>query len=157
MNLIEKRIDNLLKHISHVRENCEVIAYKLIEQGKNNLAIQLIANAQIHDNSKFYGIEWEFLHPEIKERNEEMFYMAVKQHVTNNQHHPEYWGSIHLMPSVYIAEMCSDWAARSSEFGNDIYQWIENKAFQKYNFDKDSDVYKEIQYYLGLLFEKAFV
>lgn len=146
-----------MRHIQHVRDNCETIGHKLIELGKLDDGVMLIANGMIHDNSKFHGIEWSYLHVDVKEHNPEMFKLAWQQHAKNNPHHPEYWGSIHLMEDIFVAELVCDWTARSSEFGNDVHVWIDEKATLKYNFDKKSDVYAKIRYYLSLLLEKPFV
>ena len=104
------RIDGLMRHIDHVRNNCVVLGERLISNG-NPIGRILIANGFIHDNSKFYGIEWEYLTD--RTQDPELMKAAVKQHNTTNPHHPEYWGSISAMPSIYMAEMVCDWAARA--------------------------------------------
>lgn len=156
MNIIQKRMSNLLRHIENVKANCETIGHKLIDQGKVDEGVELVARGQIHDNSKFYGIQWLYLNGDSKENNPEMFKLAAKEHITTNDHHPEFHGSIHFMNKVQVGEMVADWAARSSEFGNDIHEWIKNKAMVKYLFDEDSEVYETIEYYLNLLLDKPF-
>jgi Family of unknown function (DUF5662) len=157
MNVIEKRMSLLLRHISNVRENCEIVGNKLIGLGKIDLGVELIARGQIHDNSKFYGVEWLYLHPDVKEHNPAMFKSAVLEHITHNDHHPEFYGSIHEMPEINLMELTCDICARSHEFGNDVNDWLEEKAFIKYNFNKKSDAYDIIHYTSNLLYEKAFV
>jgi hypothetical protein len=73
-----------------------------------------------------------------------------------NPHHPEYWGGIKEMPKVYVAEMICDWYARSTEFGTGLREWIDNVATEKFSFNKEDDIYKEIQNILNLLLDPNF-
>lgn len=156
LNKSNKKLEDLLRHIENVKENCLLLSKKLLEEGEKEFALQLIANSYIHDNSKFSGIEWLYLEQEIKDKSPDLFKMAVIQHTTTNPHHPEYWKNINEMPRIYIAEMVCDWKARSSEFGNDILMWIKDKATEKYNFNTSGKVYKEIKHFLDLILDKKF-
>ncbi len=150
------RLDRLLRHIENVKDGCIILAGRLLENGEDEFAKQLIANGYVHDNSKFSGIEWEYLHDDMKESETEKFLLAAKQHVKTNQHHPEYWAGIENMPRIYVAEMVCDWRARSSEFGSDIWEWVKEKAMKKFDFSCQQKVYKEIKEFLSLLLEKPF-
>ena len=153
----EKRLDTIQRHIHNVQENCEILSGKLYESGEKDLARILIANAQIHDNSKLKGIEWKYLHDDVKTDKPELFQAALESHWSNNEHHPEFWyGSIQSMPEVYLCEMVADWKARSSEFGLDLREWVKNKASKKYKFTLQSAVYKSIKRNLDLLLEPEF-
>ena len=150
MEDIEK-IESVLSHIQNVQRNCYKVGLKLIKRGDVAIGRNLMANGQIHDNSKFKGIEFDELFygsPILKE--------AVKHHATTNPHHPEYWGDIHKMPDVYVAEMVCDWAARASEFGTDLRGWIKDKATEKYDFTMDDPIGLKIVEFLDLLLEKPF-
>ncbi len=154
---LTKRLQCLLRHIENVREDCELHATRLIERGEFDFGKTLIKNGQIHDNSKFEGIEWE----ELNGYHDHLLDKAIAIHVKKNPHHPEYWDDlnlygIHLMPRIYVAEMVCDWHARSTEFGTAIRDWIDAKATNKFNFDKTSKVYGEINDFLDLLLEPAF-
>ena len=145
------KIEMVLSHIQNVQRNCYKIGLKLIKSGDVELGRNLIANGQIHDNSKFKGIEFEELfHGSL------ILMEVVKHHATTNPHHPEYWGSIHKMPEVYVAEMVCDWAARSSEFGTDLRGWINDKAASRYNFSMDDTTGDKINKFLDLLLAKPF-
>lgn len=150
MEAIEK-IEAVLDHIQNVQRNCYKLGLKLIKMGEHELGRNLIANGQIHDNSKFKGIEFDELF-----WGSPILSQAIKHHNSTNPHHPEYWGGIKNMPSVYIAEMVCDCAARSSEFGSDVREWFAQKATHKYSFNIDSEVGSRIIYYLDLLLEKPF-
>ncbi len=138
-----EKIEIVLNHIQNVQRNCYKLGLKIMKNGNFELGRNLIANGQIHDNSKFKGIEFD-----------ELFFGSlilkdvVKHHSSTNPHHPEYWGTIHKMPEVYLAEMVCDIAARSSEFGSDVRAWIKDTATKKYEFNMED--------FLDLLLEKPF-
>lgn len=157
-NTDKKKLKSLLRHISLVQEGCSVLAEKIIENGDEQLGIMLIANSMIHDNSKFYGVEWEYLTEQASLTNEEkpLFDKAILQHIMTNPHHPEYWGGIDKMPRVYLAEAVCDWHARSSEFGTDLREWIKNVAIKKYKISSKGKVYKQIKEFVDLLLERPF-
>lgn len=153
--LINKRLTSLLRHIAHVRENCETMGEALIEQGEAELGLQLIANGQTHDQSKFHGIEWECL-ADPDDRSDPRFVEAITQHVRGNSHHPEFWGSIHEMSRVALAEMVADWTARSAEQGTSVIAWIEERGMPRFSFGTADAVYSEIRFFLTLLLERPF-
>ena len=150
MDNLEK-IEIVLNHIQNVQRNCYKLGLKLIKSGEMELGRNLIANGQIHDNSKFKGIEFEDLFSDSP-----ILLDVVKHHSSTNPHHPEYWGRIQQMPAVYIAEFVCDTCARSSEFGTDIREWINGQATKKYNFTIDDEVGSKIIYFLDMLIEKPF-
>lgn len=153
MEDIEK-IEKIVRHIRNVQENCEVLGKKLIERGEVSLGKQLIANGLVHDNSKLFGIEWEYLDDSAHKDKQEM---AIRQHNMTNFHHPEAWsGGVKGMPKLFLAEMVCDVCARASEFGTNVREWIDNSATKKYGFTKRDKVYKEIQKFLNLLLDKPF-
>lgn len=152
----EKPIRTLLRHISNVQDECALLAERLIEQGKQDMARALLANSMLHDNSKFRGVEWDYLSDEVKANNPAQFKVAVKQHQRTNSHHPEYWGGIDNMPGLYIAEMVCDWKARSAEFGTDLREWVKEKATKRWGFTTQGRKYKEIKEYLDLLLDPRF-
>ena len=81
---------------------------------------------------------------------------VIRHHATTNPHHPEYWGTIQNMPEVYIAEMVCDCAARSSEFGTSLKDWIINSATERYDFKMDDNIGKLIEKHLNLLISRSF-
>lgn len=146
-----EKIELVFNHIQSVQRNCYKLGIKLIKVGEIELGRNLISNGQIHDNSKFKGIEFDHLFS-----GDPLLPEVVKHHQSVNPHHPEYWGGIHNMPRVYVAEMVCDWFARANEFGTGIREWIDSKALQRFGFTKEDPVYKEIQEMLGLLLDQAF-
>ncbi len=153
----QKQLDALLRHIGLVRNNCQLLAERLIEKGEEELGIKLIANSLIHDNSKFFGLEWLFLNAESKEKQPELFKLASEHHTSSNPHHPEFHcGGIKSMPQLYLAEMVADWKSRSDEVGDDIHEWIRVKASKRYKYTPNSKVYQDIKKYLEMILEKPF-
>ncbi len=145
------KIESVLEHIQNVQRNCYKLGLRLIKQGEVNLGRMLIANGQIHDNSKFKGIEFEHLF-----YGDSLLSEVVKHHAATNQHHPESWDGIHNMPEVFVAEMVCDCAARSAEFGSDLRNWFEEIATKKYGFTMEDQVGKSITRFIDLLLSKKF-
>lgn len=152
----EEKLESLTRHISSVQKNCEHLGMKLIKLGHEDFGRQLIANGWQHDQSKFHGAEWQYLHDDIKESNPEAFKIALYQHNHTNSHHPEFFGSIELMPRIAVAEMCCDWYSRSAQFGQDVRDWIKERATKKFNFHTSSKVYRQIKEFMDLLLDAPF-
>lgn len=147
------KLDKLLRHIKNVQEACELLGKKLIEKNEINLGIRLIAEGMKHDNSKFFGIEWDYLvdgnwNGESK--------LAAIHHGRSNTHHPEYWGTIDLMPRIAVAQMCCDWWARSFEFGENVWEYVKKQAMPRYNISPQGKVYKWIKEFFDLMLDKPF-
>ena len=153
MKSITQKIDDITRHINHVKDNCLLLGERLINDGKT-MGKLLIANGFIHDNSKFYGVEWDYLSD--NSGNPELLKIAVSQHNRTNPHHPEYWGGIELMPGLYIAEMVCDWKARSNEFGTSLQDWIQEEAPAKFHYTNDCEIYRKVVYYSEMLCDKPF-
>lgn len=146
------KIGAVMEHIKHVQDNCNKVGVKLIELGETNLGRELIKNGQIHDNSKWEGIEWEHLFGD-----DPLLRVAIKHHQSINPHHPEFWGGgIHDMPDIYLAEMVCDWAARSQEFGTSLRDWVSEKSTAKYGYTMEDKVGVSIMKFLNLLCSKPF-
>lgn len=153
----ERHLRSLLRHIENVRQLGLLLGERMIDKGKERLGFALIANTQIHDGSKFYGCEWISLRQEMPDSVDEALMESARiQHVMTNPHHPEYWGGIEKMPEVYLAEMVCDWSARSSEMGNDLREWIKDKATKKFNMTVQSKVYKDIKHLVDILLDQSF-
>ena len=147
----EDKIELVLTHISNVQRNANKLGLKLIRSGQIRLGQNLIANGQIHDNSKLRGIEFDHLF-----WGSALLSDAVKHHQKTNPHHPEYWDGIHNMPDIYLAEMACDVLARAQEFGQDVNVWIQNEATKKYNFSLDDKCGKKLLEFMNLLLDKSF-
>lgn len=152
----EDHIDNLVRHITLVREACLILGKRLIRQGRHDFGRILIARGFEHDVSKFSGIEWQYLHagPNVDEDN---LRLAIEQHVRTNSHHPEYWGGFDNMPEIAVAEMVCDWYARSQEFGTGLRDWITSNAIQRFNIDIKGERFHWVTEFVDTLLESSFV
>lgn len=152
------KITSIWRHIEEVQKNCFIIAEKLIANGEDDLARQLLTNSLVHDQSKLQGIEWMYLHSNddsdeaVANRK-----LAIHQHNSVNPHHPEHWrGGIKNMPTVFLIEMVADWKSRSSDFGTSLQEWIDNGAAKRFNYTKKTKVYRDIMKYTNMLVERPF-
>lgn len=151
-----KKVRMLLRHIQNVQEACHLLGEKMMEQGEVDFGRILIANSMLHDNSKFYGVEWEHLNPDAASDKSDIFAASLTQHQVTNEHHPEYWGGVNDMPRIYIAEMVCDWFARSVEMGTDLRAFFLEVALEKYDIKKNGKKYREIKEFIDLILEQPF-
>jgi len=150
-----KKVRELARHIQNVQNACFRMGEKLIEDGEVEFGRNLIANSFIHDQTKFRGIEWVFLVGRNCENSHDLP-NAVMNHVSSNPHHPEYWGDIHKMPEIYVAEMVADWWSRSIEFGTDLRDWVSDTATKKFNFTMQQNIGRQIKKYMNLILDQPF-
>ena len=146
-----------MRHIDRVIENARILADKLIEESDDNFAFakQLVQNAYKHDQSKFQGIEWEYL-TNGAEKDDPILKMAIAQHNTTNSHHPEYYNGLKNMPDISLAEMACDLCARGAEFGTDVREWVEEQVPKRYNIHINTTEFKKLRKYINLIIEKPF-
>ncbi len=151
----DDHLDNLVRHIERVREACLMLGKRLIAQGREHFGRMLIARGFVHDASKFYGIEWDYMHmgPNVSEASKQL---AIDHHRRTNDHHPEFWGGIESMPEIAVAEMVCDWYARGQEFGTDLRAWIRQEAVTRYSLSVDGLHYAWIESFVNLLLAKPF-
>lgn len=155
-NILVYRLHTLTRHIDHVRDNCHRLSLYFIENGEIENAIDLTRRGYSHDRSKFLGIEWAYLHQDMKANYPDEFAEALQYHRSTNDHHPEYWTSIHAMPRPALAEFVCDTLARAQEFGSDIWEWILETAMPRYGLTQDSAAYNQIREFLNRLLERRF-
>jgi len=149
-------LDNLIRHIELVRGATTLLGKRLIAKGRVEFGRLLIAKGFEHDITKFYGIEWEYLHSGNDVPREQLA-LAIKQHVSVNSHHPEYWGGFENMPELAVAELVFDWYARSQEFGTCLRDWIIQTAIERFKIDVESEQYVWLTKFLDILLEDSFV
>lgn len=148
-----KRLSIIQRHIGHVMEACDLLGRRLIEIGEINIGLQLIANSYLHDNSKFRGIE--FVGMSLPD-DKELLKVTIKNHQLTNPHHVQYWGSVHLMPDVYLAELVCDLYARSHEFGTNLREYIDTDFKKNNKLTVRSKIYLKIKFFVDLLLDKPF-
>jgi hypothetical protein len=152
----EEHLNNLIRHITLVRNACVLLGQRLMARGEKVFGRQLIARGHVHDQSKFFSTEWNWLHqgPDVPE---DKLKEAVEQHVETNSHHPEFHpGGVSAMPELDVAEMVCDWYGRSQEFGTALRAWITDEALSRYGIAFDSPTHKSILRYVDLLLQDSF-
>jgi hypothetical protein len=145
-----------VRHIGLVRDAGLLLGKRLIHRGETDFGRLLIARVFVHDATKFYGIEWDYLHNGHSGDSEKVE-LAIKQHRQTNEHHPEYWGKVDQMPRIAVAEMTCDWYARAQEFGTGLRSWIEDTAVHRFDIDRNCQQYKWIQDFVSTLLEDTFI
>lgn len=155
--LLAHRLNLLVRHIGHVRENCFQLSQFFLDEDEPELAVEIIRRGLCHDQSKFVGLEFQYLHTEVKDSHAALFQEALETHWSLNDHHPEHWSSgVREMPRVVLAEMVADWVARGQEFGSDVLEFVHEVACPRYGITHDSPVYEQIFEFLGVLLERKF-
>lgn len=154
------KIRSIARHVRNVEDNCLLLGESLILKGHLELGKQLIANGYVHDASKFFGIEFEFMSPTQPTKEDEAklkLKLAIHHHNSTNLHHPEAWPTgIRGMPDVYLAEFCCDIKSRSEEFGTNLREWIDDEATKRFGFTKEDEVYGKIMNYVDILCQTPF-
>lgn len=151
----DEHVDDLLAHIGRVQQNVKLLASRMADGGHQEFARVLLANASVHDASKWHGIEWEYMHagPDV---DKALLKKAIEQHQKTNMHHPEFWGGLAKMPAIYVAEMVCDWLARSQEFATDLREWVRKEAPARFGFEAAPEQAETIRHFIDLLLPKKF-
>jgi len=146
------RVNKLVRHIKGVQENCHILGERLIERGDVQFGILLISRGFLHDSTKWFGAEWDFLSDDNTDK--EKLKIGITQHNRTNGHHPEFWDKgIHGMPPICIAELVADWKARSAERGTSLQEWIDGEAMKRFYFTKNDPVYEVMMDFVKLILE----
>lgn len=152
-----KKMDEVLKHLQTLQDSCITLGKALMEiDGDLEFGRMLIANSFVHDQSKFYGIEWEYLNPDGFENHKEKFLLALDQHQKVNPHHPEHWEGFKNMPRIRKAELVCDLHARSILMGTDLRKYFKDEWCKRYGLGTGTKDYKELVYFIDLLIGKPF-
>lgn len=154
INITLKKLELVQRHKENVIKNCDIVGKKLIESGEIQLGLNLIANSYSHDDCKLKSpFQFEYL---FQDKDKEMLKLAVQEHNTTCDHHLNFYEDIHAVPVVKIAEIVCDLAARSSEQGSSLKDYLENIYFPKHGIKKNSNLDKQIKKFVNLLLEEKF-
>jgi hypothetical protein len=161
-----KQLEDIIIHKQFILQAGQKLAEKLIINGLDDDALNLLKKIFCHDMSKleryeFYGMA---MFPGFKYDNSKPEkVIIIQEHWKRNSHHPEYWMDefpntmmndekiIVNFPddTLLIMEMCCDWYARSLQLNNSVKEFYENHAKIRWNFSTDVDI--KIRRYLDLL------
>lgn len=152
MNNTLAKLDNLLEHKELVKFAGIRLGKRLIQNNEESLGLILIARSYKHDQSKFFGKEFDNLNgfvnsePELKE--------AICHHRSVNDHHPEYMGKIQLMSDYCLTEFICDIWARCALTGQDVREWLRNEGTRRYNLTDPSKTMTRIMFFVDLLIDQ---
>ena len=154
---IKHQIKDTLEHKKIVMDSCYKMAEYLFNEGKNELGVEIINRAIVHDNSKFSKEELYALSsissakaltdPNVLLSNDQQ--KLVEMHWKNNRHHPEYFSAITNMSEIDIIEMCCDWHARSVQFGTNLIEFAKVRQENRFHFPKE--MFNKILFYCNIL------
>jgi len=150
-----KKIRELIRHIRNVQDGAIRIGEKCIENGDEEFGRNLIANAFVHDQTKFRGVEWYAIGCSDTE-DKDLRGVAISTHQKTNMHHPEYWNGVENMPEIYLAEMVCDTYARSVEMGTNLREWWKLTGIEKYGISKSGKTWKTIKKYIDMILDPEF-
>ena len=154
----EDKFDKLIAHKENVRRAMTKIAKKIMAMAQTERdmehALDIVKFGYMHDSSKLKLKS--FKHLVCGQCTPAQFDIAKELHITTSPHHPEFWAedddgdgvSIHSMLEedeyVSIYELTCDWYARACEFGQNVKDWINIVAVEKYNFNEKDEIYMVI-------------
>lgn len=142
---------NINKVFSYLDKKCNFISnkeyqldYNLTEKIDYNLLKDRI---KTHDQSKFsndeiigyiyiteyYGKKCGYYF--TKKEKQEMD-KSWEHHYKTNPHHPDFHDDINNMSIIDIIEMVCDWGAMSLEFNNSLLEYVYNRAFTQWKWNK---------------------
>lgn len=152
----QKHLANLIRHKELIKDAAVLLGTRLVEEGRSELGRQVIARGFAHDNSKFFGIEWKFLHAGNDVARQDLD-AAIAQHHATNPHHAEFFGGFGNMDEISVYEMACDFYARAQEFGTNLRDYIKTAANGRLKID-DSPLQKGwLDSAVNVLLEDAFV
>ena len=151
-----------LIHKEFVEKSCEKLASYLERTGAIEHAKMLRERAKIHDNSKI-SIEDELSalsriindKSTLKDATKQLSQIkkdAIKLHWKHNTHHPEHFKSPTDMSRLDVMEMCCDWHARSTQYGTNFLEYVQEQ--QKNRFKFPVWMFEEIWHYCQILDSK---
>lgn len=156
----QEQLTDIIEHKKFVFETIGKIALKLLTQGQDEMALEIMKRGFLHDisklqNDEFYGMA-EFAYdkdslknPKDKISDEKQ--NAINLHWNRNEHHPEYWTDISQMKDIDILELTCDFYSRSLQFGTNMLEFLEQRQKDRFHFPQD--IYDKIVKYYYLIEE----
>lgn len=143
---IEKQIKDTIIHKKYFFDSSLIMFDLLLEEGKDELAINFIRRASVHDNSKLLPEEIDalskiaplqedddgFTNPNYRLNEKQLDLIRI--HWKHNRHHPEFFQNINDMTELDILEMICDWHSRSVEFGTNLIDFVMSRQENRFHF-----------------------
>lgn len=137
------QITDFLVHKKFILESGLILVKHLLDEGKNEDAIELMKRIADHDNSKLQKREFRLLcsiplhtssFTDAKEKMNPCLEKSISLHWKHNRHHPEYFENIEDMTEIDIMEMCCDWHARSCQYETDFIAFVKTRQETRFHF-----------------------
>ena len=157
----DKRITHLNELCTHKKlliDSCNKLAVHFLSENEEDLALEIMRRAFVHDISKISKYEFHTADAfdkfnkhthnrhHVFSDKERLF---LEEHWRNNRHHPEHWENINDMSDMDIAEMVCDWHSRSVEFEDDLMDYIKYRQENRFKFPEH--LYKRIIEFANIL------
>ena len=150
-------INDTITHKKYFMESAMRMSKVLLEENKEELAIELLKRAAYHDNSKFDKDEMcslsaisckkALIDPNIN--MDQHTQQILEHHWRKNRHHPEHFKDVRDMKEIDILEMVCDWHARSTQYGTDLLEFVEVRQENRFHFP--DDMFKKIWNYCNII------
>ena len=155
---IFEQIDETFIHKKIVMDSCLKMAHFLHTANQDDLAIELLRRALIHDNSKLNEKELlafsrlENKKSSLKDPNsvfDEETKQIIEIHWKSNRHHPEFFSNVNNMNEIDLIEMCCDWHARSIQYNTDLLEFARTRQENRFHFNQEN--FEKIIFYCEIL------
>lgn len=131
MNYIDRFIERTEKHISRVNKYGAILGIEFPNHDWDKLNTKLLRGYSLMSKEN------------LTQEERKLIDEATLFHITNNEHHPEYWTTTDItgftrsnpnpngiieatrMLDLPLIEMCCDWCAMSEEFNNSPFEWFD--------------------------------
>ena len=140
------QVTDFLVHKKFILESGLILVKHLLNENRNEEAIELLKRIGDHDNSKLNKKEFELLckiplHISSFTNANEQMNSCLKKSISlpwkNNRHHPEHFKNLEEMTEIDIMEMCCDWHARSCQYKTDFLSFVKIRQETRFHFSEE--------------------
>lgn len=140
------QVTDFLVHKKFILESGLILVKYLLNENRNDDAMELMRRIADHDNSKLQKKEFNLLcsiplhTSSFTDANEKMnscLEKSISLHWKHNRHHPEHFEKIEDMTNIDIMEMCCDWHARSCQYKTDFISFVKTRQETRFHFPQE--------------------
>lgn len=156
-----KQLNDLLEHKRYILISCNIMIDWLFRNDKEDLAMDLVRRAIVHDNTKFHNDEIASI-IKLNDNNDSLtnpnYVMTendkkcIEAHWKNNRHHPEHYKNIEDMKEIDIIEMVCDWYARSLQLKTDLMEFVYTRQENRFHFPEK--MFEMVVFYCNILIKE---
>lgn len=140
------QVTDFLVHKKFILESGLILVKYLLNNNRNEEAIELLKRIGEHDNSKLQKKEFELLcqiplhtssFTNASEQMNPCLKKSISLHWKHNRHHPEHFENIEEMTEIDIMEMCCDWHARSCQYKTEFIPFVKTRQETRFHFPQE--------------------